>query len=177
MLALPFHTLLGMSLESQTTPIAPGISLTDLHTGGGLMWVAGEATGLLCTLAVFIAWLRTDERAARRNDRVAEAAAAAQLAHWRATRDAAARAAGAGWPASASAPGTAGIRNAAAPHPPARTAGTSDVPAPHTSARTAGIRNAAARNDAVPDGARPPSGITQPVISAGSAGPAAPANS
>jgi hypothetical protein len=62
------------------------------------MWVAGEATGLLCTLAVFIAWLRTDERAAKRNDRVTEAAAAAQLAHWRATRDAAARAAGAGFP-------------------------------------------------------------------------------
>jgi putative copper resistance protein D len=97
MLALPFHTLLGMSLESQTTPIAPGISLTDLHTGGGLMWVAGEATGLLCTLAVFVAWLRTDERAAKRTDRMGEATAAAQLAHWRATRDAAARAAGAGW--------------------------------------------------------------------------------
>ncbi len=102
MLALPFHTLLGMSLESQTTPIAPGISLTDLHTGGGLMWVAGEATGLLCTLAVFISWLRTDERAARRNDRVTEAAAAVQLAHWRAARDAAARAAGAGWGAASS---------------------------------------------------------------------------
>jgi putative copper resistance protein D len=94
MLALPFHTLLGMTLESQTNVIAPGISLSDLHTGGGLMWIAGEATGLLCTLAVFVAWLRTDERAAKRNDRVGEAAAAAQLAHWRATREAAARAAG-----------------------------------------------------------------------------------
>jgi putative copper resistance protein D len=94
MLALPFHTLLGMSLESQTNAIAPGISLSDLHAGGGLMWVAGEATGLLCTLAVFVSWLRTDERAARRNDRMGEAAAAAQLAHWRATREAAARAAG-----------------------------------------------------------------------------------
>jgi putative copper resistance protein D len=94
MLALPFHTLLGMSLESQTNQIAPGISLSDLHAGGGLMWVAGEATGVLCTLAVFVSWLRTDERAARRNDRMGEAAAAAQLAHWRATREAAARAAG-----------------------------------------------------------------------------------
>ena len=92
MLSLPFHTILGMALESQTTPIAPGISLTDLHTGGGLMWVAGETTGLLCTLAIFVSWLRTDERAAKRTDRVGEAAAAAQLAHWRATREAAARA-------------------------------------------------------------------------------------
>lgn len=92
-LALPFHTILGMALESQTTPIAPGISLPDLHAGGGLMWIAGEAIGLLGVLAVFIQWLRADERAARRSDRVGEAAAARQLAHWRATRDAAARAA------------------------------------------------------------------------------------
>jgi putative copper resistance protein D len=92
MLALPFHTILGMALESQTTAIAPGISLTDLHTGGGLMWVAGEITGLLCTLAIFVSWLRTDERAAKRADRTGEAAHAVQLAHWRATRDAAARA-------------------------------------------------------------------------------------
>jgi putative copper resistance protein D len=117
MLALPFHTLLGMSLQSQTTPLAPGMSLTDLHTGGGLMWVAGEATGLLCTLAVFVSWLRTDERAARRNDRVGEAAAAAQLAHWRATREAAARAAGA-----AGGAGSAGIVTRTPPGRPARAA-------------------------------------------------------
>ena len=92
-LALPFHTVLGMALESQTTPIAPGISLSDLHAGGGLMWIAGEAIGLFGVLAVFVQWLRADERAARRTDRVSEAAAARQLAHWRATRDAAARAA------------------------------------------------------------------------------------
>ncbi len=95
MLALPFHTVLGMALESQTNPIAPGITLADLHAGGALMWVAGEAIGLIGTIAVFIQWLRADERQARRNDRVNEAAAAQQLALWRATRDAAARAASA----------------------------------------------------------------------------------
>src|SRR5262249_54215379 len=52
-------------------------------------------------LAVFVSWLRTDERAAKRNDRVGEAAAAAQLAHWRATREAAARAAGSAGPVGA----------------------------------------------------------------------------
>ena len=88
---VPHHP--GHGAGEPDTPIAPGMSLTDLHTGGGLMWVAGEATGLLGTLAVFVQWLRADERAAKRNDRVGEAAAAVQLAHWRATRDAAARAA------------------------------------------------------------------------------------
>jgi putative membrane protein len=92
LLAIPFHTILGMALESQSTPIAPGMSLADLHAGGGLMWVAGEATALLGTLALFVQWLRADERAAKRADRIGESAAAAQLAHWRATRDAAARA-------------------------------------------------------------------------------------
>ena len=93
MLALPFHTILGMALESQTHAIAPGISLADLHAGGALMWVSGEAIGLIGTIAVFIQWLRADERQARRNDRVNEAAAAQQLALWRASREAAARAA------------------------------------------------------------------------------------
>ncbi len=93
MLAVPFHTILGMALESQTNPIAPHISLYDLHVGAAMMWVAGEGVGLIGTIAVFIQWLRADERLARRNDRVNEAAAAQQLALWRATREAAARAA------------------------------------------------------------------------------------
>ena len=92
LLAMPFHTILGMALESQTTPIAPGTSLADLHSGGGLMWIAGEAAGLIGTLAVFVQWLRADERAAKRSDRLNEAAATRQLAHWRAAREAAARA-------------------------------------------------------------------------------------
>jgi putative copper resistance protein D len=92
-LLLPCHTILGMTLESQSTRIASGIGLTDLHTGGGLLWVAGEATGLLGAIAVFVSWLRRDERAAERNDEMDEASAAAALAHWRATREAAARAA------------------------------------------------------------------------------------
>jgi len=92
LLAMPLHTILGMALESQSTPIARGISLSDLHTGGGILWVAGEATALLGSLALFVQWLRADERAAKRTDRIGEAAAATQLAHWRATRDAAAQA-------------------------------------------------------------------------------------
>jgi putative copper resistance protein D len=132
MLALPFHTLLGMSLESQTTPIAPGVSLSDLHTGGALMWVAGEATGLLCTLAVFVSWLRTDERAARRNDRVTEAADAVQLAHWRATREAAARATGTPGPVARTRRSVTPATQAATP------AGTASAGAPSAGAAPAG---------------------------------------
>jgi putative copper resistance protein D len=93
MMTLPFHTILGMALQSQTKPIAPGVSISDLHSGGGLMWTAGEMIGLVATLAVLVQWLRADERAAKRHDRQTDAAAAAQLAHWRATREATTRAA------------------------------------------------------------------------------------
>lgn len=92
-LAVPFHTILGMALESQTTPIAPGITLADLHAGGALMWIAGEFISLGATIAVFVQWLRAEERQAARTDRVNEEAAARQLALWRASREAAARAA------------------------------------------------------------------------------------
>lgn len=92
MLAMPFHTILGMALDSQTTRITPTTTLGDLHAGGGLMWVAGEALGLIGTIAVFVQWLRADERAARRQDRTSDEVAAVQVAHWRATREAAARA-------------------------------------------------------------------------------------
>jgi cytochrome c oxidase assembly factor CtaG len=92
LLALPFHTILGMALDSQTTRITPDTPLSQLHMGGGLMWVAGEALGLVGTLAVLVQWLRADERAAKRIDRTSEEIAAKQLAYWRATREAAAKA-------------------------------------------------------------------------------------
>jgi putative membrane protein len=92
-LLLPCHTILGMTLESQTSRIARGIGVADLHTGGGLLWVAGEAAGLLGTIAVFVGWARRDLQAAQSRDQLEETSAAAALAHWRATREAAARAA------------------------------------------------------------------------------------
>jgi putative copper resistance protein D len=92
LLVLPLYTILGMGLESQTSPLAPGMSLVDMHAGAGVMWVAGEITGLLGTLVLFVLWLRADERAAQQHDGASQASAATQLAHWRATRDAAARA-------------------------------------------------------------------------------------
>ena len=92
-LAMPFYTVVGLELQSQTKPITPVTSLAELQAGAGLLWVAGEVLGLFGVIVVFVQWLRNDERLAQRADRVNEAAAAEQLAHWRATREAAARAA------------------------------------------------------------------------------------
>lgn len=93
MMSLPFYSILGMALESQTSPIAPGVGLRDLHAGGGIIWIAGEAIGLVGAIVVFVQWLRADESRARRADRLTEEAAERQLALWRASREAAARAA------------------------------------------------------------------------------------
>jgi cytochrome c oxidase assembly factor CtaG len=92
LLAFPLWAILGMALESQTTTIAAGVALPDLHLGAAILWVAGETVALLGAIVVFAQWLGDDERAARRNDQVNEEAAARQLALWRAARDAAARA-------------------------------------------------------------------------------------
>ncbi len=92
LLVLPLYTILGMGLESQSTPLAPGMTMLDLKAGAGAMWVAGEIAGLIGTLVLFVLWLRADERAAQQHDGADQASATTQLAHWRATRDAAARA-------------------------------------------------------------------------------------
>lgn len=93
---LAFFTVVGMALESQTTPIAPGLGLAGLHLGAGIYWIAGEGVTLVGLLGAFVEWLRADERRARERDLAEEEAAARQLAVWRATREAAAREAAAG---------------------------------------------------------------------------------
>jgi putative copper resistance protein D len=93
LLAFPVFTILGMGLESQSSRIAPGVSLGSLHLGAAVIWVAGETVALAGVLSVFVQWLKADERQARTHDLDHEDAAARQLALWREARDAAARAA------------------------------------------------------------------------------------
>ncbi len=90
--AFPLFGVLGMTLQSETSRITPYVSLGSLHLGAAVLWVAGETVSLYATIAVFVQWLRDDERNAVAHDQASEAAAARQLALWRASRDAAARA-------------------------------------------------------------------------------------
>ena len=94
LLLFPVYAILGMALESQTTPlIAPGISVNSLHLGAAVFWVAAEGLSLCGAIWIFVTWLRAEQRRIQTHDRDNEAAAARQLALWRASRDAAARAA------------------------------------------------------------------------------------
>ncbi len=86
---LVFFTIIGMALESQHTTPAPGLSLADVHAGGGVLWTAGEFVAILGSIAMLILWLRVEERSARERDALDEATAAAQAAAWRAERQAA----------------------------------------------------------------------------------------
>lgn len=89
-LMLPFHAFLGIALMTGDTAIAAsyyasvgrtwGASvLSDQHTGGGLMWAAGDILGGFLFLTVLIQWSRADEREARRTDRKLDRAEAIAL--------------------------------------------------------------------------------------------------
>jgi putative membrane protein len=69
LVALPFHTIIGVALTTQTKLIAPGLSLTDQQTGAGILWTAGELMGLIAMMIVAAQWMTAEEREALRQDR------------------------------------------------------------------------------------------------------------
>jgi len=74
LVALPFHTILGVALVTQTKLIAPGLTLTDQQAGAGILWSAGEALGLIAVMVVAVQWMNAEEREAARHDRQLDAA-------------------------------------------------------------------------------------------------------
>lgn len=77
---LPFHAFLGISIMSSRSVIAGdyyaalarpwGASpLGDQHTGGGILWAAGDLVGLLLLVTLLLQWQRAEQRAAVREDR------------------------------------------------------------------------------------------------------------
>ena len=92
LLTIPVFTIVGMGVESQSHSVTATLSVRSLQLGGAVVWVAANGVAICGALAVFVQWLRADETRAKHHDTVSEAAAARQLAIWRASRDAAARA-------------------------------------------------------------------------------------
>jgi putative copper resistance protein D len=79
LIALPFHTIIGVALVTQRKLIAPGLSLTDQQNGAGILWSAGEALGLIAMFVVVWQWMGAEEREAARLDRQLDAQVAAQV--------------------------------------------------------------------------------------------------
>jgi putative copper resistance protein D len=79
LVALPFHTILGVALITQQRLIAPGITLADQQAGAGILWSAGEALGLIAIMVVAYQWMAAEEREAIRLDRQLDRRVAAQI--------------------------------------------------------------------------------------------------
>jgi putative copper resistance protein D len=79
LVALPFHTILGVALITQQRLLAPGITLADQQAGAGILWSAGEALGLVAMLVVVYQWMAAEEREAVRLDRQLDRQAELQL--------------------------------------------------------------------------------------------------
>lgn len=81
-LTLPFHAFLGITIMGQSTLIGgdwyPDLhhSLTwlpdpleDQHTAGGILWSSGDVIGLIFFAVLFVQWVRSSMKEAKREDR------------------------------------------------------------------------------------------------------------
>ena len=68
LIGVPVESFLGIALMSMARPAAPMYSLQSTHTGGAVLWAASEAATLLATVPIYLEWVRSDARAAKRID-------------------------------------------------------------------------------------------------------------
>ncbi len=88
LLAVPFHAFVGIALLGAEELLAGGFYaeagrdwgpsvLEDQRSAAGILWASGDVFGLVLAAVVFVGWVAADERAARRADRLLDAAATA----------------------------------------------------------------------------------------------------
>ncbi|MFL6090525.1 MAG: cytochrome c oxidase assembly protein [Aeromicrobium sp.] len=91
MFTIPFHAFFSIALMSSRTIIAAPYwhlldrpyrtnLLADQYLGGGISWAMGEVPLVLVFCALFVQWIRSDVREARRRDRAADRDGDAELA-------------------------------------------------------------------------------------------------
>ncbi len=90
LLTIPFHAFFSVAVMSSRTVIAESYwrvldrpfrtdLLADQYLGGGISWAMGEIPLLLVMGALFVQWIRSDRREARRTDRAADRDDGAEL--------------------------------------------------------------------------------------------------
>lgn len=90
MVTIPFHAFFSVALMSSHSVIAARYweslhrpfrtdLLADQYLGGGISWAMGEVPLVLVFGALFVQWIRSDMREARRRDRAAERDGDAEL--------------------------------------------------------------------------------------------------
>lgn len=68
LIGVPVESFLGIALMEMTVAAGPMYTVASTHAGGAVLWAASEAVTLLATIPVFVEWVRSDARAARRID-------------------------------------------------------------------------------------------------------------
>jgi putative membrane protein len=62
------ETFLGVVILSQRLPIASMYTLSSTHIGGGILWASTDFVTLVGFVPIFLAWMRSEERAATSAD-------------------------------------------------------------------------------------------------------------
>ncbi|MBI1376351.1 MAG: copper resistance protein CopD [Frankiales bacterium] len=86
LVVMPLHSFFEVALMMSSTVIAPDYYaslqrpyatdlLADQHLGAAIGWATGEVPMVIVLIALFLQWMRADEREARRTDRAQERAA------------------------------------------------------------------------------------------------------
>ncbi|MDA8062967.1 MAG: cytochrome c oxidase assembly protein [Actinomycetota bacterium] len=86
MFATVYFSILGLAMQSEHQPIAPGVTVSAMHAGGGDLWTSAELLTIIATIGLLWQWLFVDLGRAQRADQRNAAEDAAQLAIWRAIR-------------------------------------------------------------------------------------------
>jgi len=72
LVALPFHSIVGLALTTSSTPLWPGWhTVADQQAGGGVMMLGGDLITLFVFGIVFWQWALAEQRAGARADRAA----------------------------------------------------------------------------------------------------------
>jgi putative membrane protein len=64
----PPEVILGLAILSLRVPIASMYTLSSTHAGGALLWISTEFVVIAAFMPIFWQWMRSDERAAARQD-------------------------------------------------------------------------------------------------------------
>ena len=68
LIGVPIESFLGIAIMSKKTPIAPMYTLASSHHGGAVLWAATEVATMLGAIPLFVEWVRSDARQAKRID-------------------------------------------------------------------------------------------------------------
>lgn len=68
LIGVPVESFLGIAMMTKRTPLAPVYTLSSSHHGGAVLWAASEVATILAVIPIYVEWVRSDTRLARRID-------------------------------------------------------------------------------------------------------------